>query len=259
MEGSTSGRLADVVAIVTGSGHGIGRALAHGLSSHGASLAVADLDGEATQKVTQEIIDMGGAAVGRQTDVGAAESVEAMAQTAVREFGRIDVLVNSAAIITTIPVSRGAFDEIDPQEWDRVMHVNVKGTWLACRAVAPHMRRQKYGKIINVSSGTALKGTAGRIHYVASKAAILGLTRTLAMELGKDNICVNTIAPGSTLSEEDPSPEVVAHREKAAKSRALARVQTPHDLVGAVVFLASHDSDFITGQTLVVDGGSIMH
>jgi 3-oxoacyl-[acyl-carrier protein] reductase len=137
--------------------------------------------------------------------------------------------------------------------------VNLRGTWLASCAVIPQMRKQGYGKIINISSGTALKGSASRIHYVTSKAGILGFTRSLAQEVGPDNICVNCVAPGSTLSEENPDEDVVKMRTAAVSSRALRRVQTPGDLVGAVAFFASPDSDFITGQTLVVDGGSCMH
>jgi 3-oxoacyl-[acyl-carrier protein] reductase len=169
------------------------------------------------------------------------------------------VLVNNAAIFATVPMSRSPFDQIDPAEWDRMMAVNLRGTWLACRAVIPQMRKQGYGKIINISSGTALKGSASRIHYVTSKAGILGFTKTLAMEVGKDNICVNCIAPGSTLSEENADEALIKYRQAAASTRALQRMQTPEDLVGAVVFFASADSDFITGQTLVVDGGAHMH
>jgi 3-oxoacyl-[acyl-carrier protein] reductase len=156
-------------------------------------------------------------------------------------------------------MSRAPFDEIDPAEWDRMMAVNLRGTWLACRAVVPHMRKQGYGKIINISSGTALKGSSSRIHYVTSKAGILGFTKTLAQEVGKDNICVNCVAPGSTLSEENPDEGIIRMRTAATATRALQRVQKPEDLVGAVAFFASADSDFITGQTLVVDGGSAMH
>ena len=130
---------------------------------------------------------------------------------------------------------------------------------LSARAVVPQMRKQAYGKIINVSSGTALKGSPSRIHYVTSKAGILGFTKTLANEVGKDGICVNCVAPGSTLSEENPDEDILKMRAQAANARALKRVQTPEDLTGAVVFFASADSDFITGQTLVVDGGSCMH
>ncbi len=156
-------------------------------------------------------------------------------------------------------MSRGRYDEITLDEWDLMMRVNVRGTWQACRAVIPTMRAAGYGKIVNISSGTALKGSAGRLHYVSSKAAILGLTKTLAREVGRDCVRVNCVAPGSTLSEENPDHDVVTHRQARAADRALPRVQVPEDVVGAVSFFLGRDSDFITGQTLVVDGGSFMH
>jgi 3-oxoacyl-[acyl-carrier protein] reductase len=247
-------RLEGRVAIVTGGGHGIGRAYAGRLVEEGAQIVIAELDGPAGERVAAEL---GGLAV--RTDVADEKSTNEMARRTVERFGRIDVLVNNAAIFATVPMSRAPFDEIDPAEWDRMMAVNLRGTWLACRAVIPQMRKQKYGKIINISSGTALKGSASRIHYVTSKAGILGFTRTLAMEVGQDNICVNCIAPGSTLSEENPNEGIVKYRQAAASTRALQRMQKPEDLVGAVAFFASSDSDFVTGQTLVVDGGAHMH
>jgi len=165
------------------------------------------------------------------------------------------VLVNNAAIFSTIPMNRGGIDTIDPAEWDRMMTVNLKGLFYCTRAVLPAMRQQKAGKIINISSGTALNGSAGRIHYVTSKAGVIGFTRTLAREVGEDNINVNAIAPGSTLSEENPSEEVLKMRGARLADRALKRVQLPKDLVGTMLFLASPLSDFMTGQTVAVDGG----
>jgi len=247
-------RLEGRVAIITGGGHGIGRAYAQRLAQEGAKIVIAELDRPAGERVAAEL---GGLAV--QTDVATEASVNDMARRAIERFGRIDVLVNNAAIFATVPMSRAPFDQVDPAEWDRMMAVNLRGTWLACRAVIPQMRQQRYGKIINISSGTALKGSASRIHYVTSKAGILGFTKTLAMEVGKDNICVNCIAPGSTLSEENADDSIVKYRQAAASTRALQRMQKPEDLVGAVAFFASSDSDFITGQTLVVDGGAHMH
>ena len=253
------GRLEGRVAIVTGGGHGIGRAYAMRLASESARIVVAELDGKAGQAVAEELKAAGHEALAVRTDVADPASATAMAAAAVKQFGRIDVLVNNAAIFATVPMSRSPFDEIEIEEWDRMMSVNMKGTWLACRAVIPHMRRQGYGKIINISSSTSIKGSSSRIHYVTSKAGILGFTRTLALEIGKDNICVNCIAPGSTLSEENPDADVLKMRGDAAGLRALKRVQKPQDLTGAVVFFASADSDFITGQTLVVDGGNCLH
>jgi 3-oxoacyl-[acyl-carrier protein] reductase len=254
-----NGRLKGRVAIVTGGGHGIGKAYAARLAAEGARLVVAEIDGKAALAVANELKAAGHAALGIRTDVADPDSVAQMARATVDLFGRIDVLVNNAAIFATVPMSRAPFDEIAVEEWDRMMSVNLKGAWLASRAVIPQMRKQGYGKIINISSGTALKGSPSRIHYVTSKAGILGFTKTLANEVGKDNICVNCVAPGSTLSEEDPDEGVVKMRTAAVSTRALKRVQTPEDLTGAVVFFASADSDFITGQTLVVDGGSYLH
>lgn len=253
------GRLAGRVAIVTGAGHGIGKAYARRLGEEGARVALAELDAKAAAAAAEELGATGIEALGIPTDVADAASCEAMARTTTERFGRIDVLINNAAIFATIPIARVPFDEVDPEEWDRLMAVNLRGTWLACRAVVPQMRAQGYGKIVNISSSTVFDGPPTRIHYVTSKAGIVGFTRVLARELGKDNICVNCIAPGSTLSEADPDEDVVKMRSAAAAGRALKRVQKPEDLVGAAAFFASADSDFITGQTLVVDGGGTMH
>lgn len=254
-----SNRLAGKVAIVTGAGHGIGLAYARRLASEGASVVIAEIDGEAAEKAAKELISSGFSALATTTNVVHPQSLEEMTSKTLERFGRIDVLVNNAAIFSTIPMSRSPFDEIDIQEWDAMMAVNVKGAWLASRAVTPTMKTQMSGKIINISSGTALKGSASRIHYVTSKAAILGFTKTLAKEVGPYNINVNCVAPGSTLSEQNPDEEILAFRKSGANDRALKRVENPDDLVGAVAFFASPDSDFITGQTLVVDGGSYMH
>ena len=254
-----AGRLEGRVAIVTGGGHGIGKAYALRLAQEGAKLVIAELDENAGSAVARELTAAGHEAFAVRTDVSDAQSVENMAAATMERFGRIDVLVNNAAIFATIPMSRAAFDRIEIAEWELMMNVNVKGPWLASRAVVPHMRAQGYGKIINISSSTAIKGSASRIHYVTSKAGVIGFTKTLANEVGADNICVNCIAPGSTLSEENPDDGILKMRKDAAAVRALKRVQEPADLTGAVVFFASADSDFITGQTLVVDGGNFFH
>jgi len=252
-------RLSGRVAIVTGGGHGIGRAYARRLAEEGAAVVIAEIDARAAEDAAAQLRTGGFDALAIPTDVADQASTEEMARRTVEKFGRLDVLVNNAAIFATVPMSRVPFDKIDPAEWDRMMAVNLRGAWLACRAVIPQMRAQRYGKIVNIASGTALKGAATRIHYVTSKAGILGFTKSLALEVGRDNICVNCVAPGSTLSEENPDEGIVKMRTAAAATRALQRVQTPEDLVGAVAFFASSDSDFITGQTLVVDGGACMH
>ncbi len=252
-------RLEGRVAVVTGAGHGIGKVIARRLAQEGARVVIAELDGAAGQAAAAALAKEDLEAMAVAVDVTRADSLREMSTQVVDRYGRLDILVNNAAIFSTIPMSRAGFDGISEAEWDAMMAVNVKGTWLACMAVVPQMRAQNYGKIINISSGTALKGAPSRIHYVTSKAGILGFTKSLAQEVGGDNICVNCVAPGNTLSEENPDDETVKFRAAAAGKRALKRVQKPEDLTGAIVFFASADSDFITGQTLVVDGGGHMH
>jgi 3-oxoacyl-[acyl-carrier protein] reductase len=254
-----TGRLVGRVAIVTGGGHGIGVAYCESLAHEGASVVVADLDGAASLAVAERLRAAGGKVIGVRTDVADENSTSALASEVLAQFGRIDVLVNNAAVFATIPISRVIAEEIPLEEWDLVIRVNLRGPFLACRAVLPSMKANGFGRIINISSGTVFEGVATRLHYVTSKAGIIGFTRTLSKELGPFGITVNCIAPGSTLSEENPTPEIVAMRQAHAANRAIKRVQTPADLVGAVVFLASDDAGFITGQTLVVDGGAAMH
>jgi len=251
-------RLKDRVAIVTGGGHGIGAAYCEGLAREGAAVVVAELDAGAGKEVAEKLGKAGHRALAVATDVADEQSTKEMAAQVLRAFGRIDALVNNAAIFSTIPMTRGRIDEISPEEWDRMMLVNLKGTFLACRAVLPAMRQQRSGSIINISSGTVFAGPPTRIHYITSKAGILGFTRCLAREEGPNGIRVNTIAPGSTLSEENPTPELIAFRKERIGARALPRLQYPADLVGAAIFLASDESGFMTGQTLVVDGGAVM-
>jgi 3-oxoacyl-[acyl-carrier protein] reductase len=245
------------VAIVTGGGHGIGRAYCLGLGEAGVKVVIADIDAPAAEKVAGEVVKQkDGKAIGIRTDVADEGSTKQMAKAAIDQFGRIDILINNAAIFATVPMNRGGIDSIDPAEWDRMMAVNLKGLFFCCRAVLPAMREQKSGKIVNISSGTWLHGSPGRIHYVTSKAGVVGFTRTLAREVGDDNINVNAVAPGSTLSEENPTEEIIKYRQARLDDRALKRVQVPQDLVGAVLFLSSPLSDFMTGQTVVVDGGA---
>jgi 3-oxoacyl-[acyl-carrier protein] reductase len=252
-------RLAGRVALVTGSAHGIGKAYAQRLAREGATLVIADLDGGAATAVAAELAKSGGTAIGVQVDIADPASTNVMGKLALDAFGKVDILVNNAAMFSRVPMSRVPFEQLDVGEWDRMMAVNLRGMWLACKAVVPQMRAQKYGKIVNISSSTVWERTPTRIHYVTSKAGVIGFTRNLAAELGPDGITVNCVAPGSTLSEEAPSEQTVQFRSLAAKNRAIERLQKPEDLVGAVAFFASPDSDFITGQTLVVDGGSVYH
>jgi len=247
--------LKDKVAIVTGGGHGIGKAYCLAFGRAGTRVVVADIDGPAAQQVAAQMDREGAKALGLRVDVADEESTRRMAAVTLEHFGRIDVLVNNAAIFATIPMNRGGIETIDPAEWDRMMAVNLKGVFFCARAVLPTMRAQKSGKIINIASGTVLYGSAGRIHYVTSKAGVIGFTRTLAREVGDDNIQVNCIAPGSTLSEENPTEAVIHMRQAAVQARALKRIQKPEDLVGTMLFLASPLSDFMTGQTVSVDGG----
>ncbi len=250
--------LKDKVAIVTGGGHGIGRAYCLGFGGAGARVVVADIDEPAAVKVAKEVTTQTDAkSLPVKVDVASEESTQTLAKRVLEQFGRIDILVNNAAIFATIPMNRGGIDSIDPAEWDRMMAVNLKGLFFCCRAVLPAMRQQKSGKIVNISSGTALNGSAGRIHYVTSKAGVIGFTRTLAREVGEDNINVNALAPGSTLSEENPTEEIIKMRQARLSDRALKRVQVPQDLVGTVLFLSSPLSDFMTGQTVSVDGGVV--
>jgi 3-oxoacyl-[acyl-carrier protein] reductase len=248
--------LKDKIVIVTGGGHGIGKAYCLGFGQAGSHVVVADIDKPAADQVSAEVMRQKGAqALALHTDVANERSTNEMAAAVLQRFGRIDVLINNAAIFATIPMNRGRIETIDPAEWDRLMAVNLKGLFFCCRAVLPSMRAQKSGKIINIASGTVFSGSAGRIHYVTSKMATIGFTRTLAREVGDDNINVNVLAPGNTLSEENPSQEVIRLRQSSAGLRALKRVQTPQDVVGAMLFLASPLSDFMTGQTVNVDGG----
>lgn len=251
-------RLRDKVVIVTGGAHGLGRAYCLGLATEGASVAVADIDKQGALVTAQEIEAEGGKAKALKVDVSIPGSTQEMAKKTVECFGKIDVLVNNAAIYMRPAMSVGPFYDLDLDEWDRVIAVNLKGPFLCVRAVFPYMRKQSKGKITNVTSNLFFSAQGNFTHYIASKGGVVGLTRALAKELGQFNINVNCIAPGSTLSEE-PSDEALEYRKRVLPMRAIQRVEVPEDLVGTVIFLASSDSDFITGQTIVVDGGRALH
>lgn len=258
INGLANGRLRDRVAIITGSAHGIGLAYAKRFVQEGAKIVIADIDGEGAERAASGIRASGGEAVAMTVDISNFEMCRNMAQTAVEKFGKIDALVNNAALFSRIPMTRARFDAIPEEEWDRMFQVNVKGIWHTCRAVIPYMEKQGKGRIVNISSSTVYQSSGTRIHYVSSKAAVIGFTRTLAREVGSSNITVNCVSPGSTLSEENPSEETIAYRNKRIDDRSIQRVQLPADLAGTVVFLCSDDSAFMTGQNLIVDGGQVM-
>ncbi len=253
------GRLQDQVIIVTGGALGIGRAYCEGFAAGGARVVVADINAQAAEETAKALSQKGHDALAVEVDVAEPEAITRMAQATVDQYGQIDGLINNAALFQRPAMSRVPFDEIPIEEWDRLMAVNLRGVFLGCRAVVPHMRKQGGGKIVNISSGTVYFGSINLIHYVTSKAGVIGFTRSLARELGEDNINVNCIAPGLTISTEDVSESRMALEAQRLHARSLKRSQTPQDLVGTAIFLCSSESDFMTGQTLVVDGGAQMH
>jgi NAD(P)-dependent dehydrogenase (short-subunit alcohol dehydrogenase family) len=220
---------------------------------------IADIDAPGGEATAKAIADSGGSAWARTTDVRRYSDVQALIQETTRRFGRVDVLLNNAAIYVTQQLWKGPVEELPLDEWDRVMEVNLKGVFLCSKAVIPIMKQQGSGKIINIASGTFFSGSGNMPHYTSAKGGVVALTRVMARQLGEWGINVNCMTPGSTMSEEAVSDEVLKRREGSVDKRAFRRIETPADIVGTAVFLASSDSDFITGQLLVVEGGGIMH
>jgi 3-oxoacyl-[acyl-carrier protein] reductase len=243
--------------IITGGGKGIGKVYAQEFARAGARVLAADIDGAAVHAVAKEIRAAGGDAVGIEIDISDADSARAMAETACTHFGGIEVLVNNASLMSALP--RRSWLEIPVEEWDRVMAVNLRGMFLACRAVFPAMRERGRGKIVNISSSRVWEGVPNRLHYTTSKAGVIGFTRALAREVGEFGITVNAVTPGLTLSDTQVSSSSSNHLAARSQGRALDRPQIPDDLVGAVMFLSCAASDFMTGQTINVDGGKAMH
>lgn len=253
-------RLRDKVAIVTGAARGLGRSFSLRLAQEGAKIVAMNIvlrpkDKEDLDETVKQIKALGAEATPFVGDVSVVKDTAAMAEAAVKAFGKVDILINNAAIYDGL--KRRPFYEIDPDEWDLVMKVNVKGAFLCTRAVFPYMKNQGYGKIVNIASEVFFTGSHGFAHYVASKGGIIGMTRALAIELGPHGIRINCVAPGFTDTE---ASRGIADVTKYDTSKTpLGRVVKPEDLTGAALYLASPDSDFVTGQTILVDGGRVMH
>ena len=254
---SDKGRLQGRVAIITGAAQGIGAEYARAMALEGAAVVLADVvDASA---VADAIKQAGGRALALKVDVTSPESTQRMAQATVEAFGHIDVLVNNAGLFTNLTLK--PFEQIDSAEWDRVMAVNVRGVFECCKAVVPEMRRRQYGKIVNIASGTVFKGAPMMLHYVSSKGAVVAFSRALAREVGDAGIRVNTLAPGLTASDNvlnNPAWQGAISANNIA-SRAIKREATPADMSGTLIYLCSPESDFVTGQVIVIDGGSVMH
>lgn len=251
----SGGRLEGKRVVVTGAAKGIGRAFALRLAAEGARVLAADVDAGGLAEVCSEAEAAGATAIAAQADVSSSEQTLALGETAREEWGGLDGLVNNAAVIAGL--RRRPFDQVSEEEWDRVLEVNVKGAWLCARAAVPLMRAAGGGSIVNLASEVAYSGSPGLVHYVASKAAMIGLTRVLAKELGPEGIRANAIAPGYMETEGTRAlSEGVAYDTGAT---ALGRLGEPEDLLGAAVFLLSDESAFVSGQTLLVNGGRILH
>jgi 3-oxoacyl-[acyl-carrier protein] reductase len=245
------------IVIVTGGGKGIGKVYAQEFAKAGARVVAADIDEAAAKGVAAELSAGGLEALGLGADIASEASVATMTQAALDRFGTIDVLINNASLMSVLP--RRSWLEIPVDEWDRVMEVNLRGMFLCCRAVFPTMKAQQRGKIVNISSSRFFEGSPNRLHYTTSKAGVIGFTRALAREVGEFGVTVNAVAPGLTASDTQVSSTSGNYLAARSSGRAIDRVQTPEDLVGAVMFLSSPASDFMTGQTLLVDGGKMMH
>ena len=251
-------RLDGRVVLLTGGAKGIGRHYAKALAAEGARLMIADI-ADASDVAAEIAREHGANSVASAvTDVSDEAAVKALVAATMERFGKIDVLVNNAALFA--PLKEQKLTDIDVAVWDRVMAINLRGPFLMVKHVAPHMIAQRYGKIINIGSGSVMRGIPWMMHYVTSKGGVQAMTRVMSRELGEHGIRVNTLAPGFTMSDtvvaENPG-HVHTARERAVASRALKRDEQPQDLLGALIFLASADSDFVTGQTLAVDGGNV--
>lgn len=252
-----SGRLDRKIVVITGAARGLGAVYAKAYAGEGAKVCVSDILNPGD--TVKEIVDEGGEALGLTADVTNLKECVDMAGKVVEVYGGIDILVNNAALFVDLP--RRTFLDIETEEWEQVMSVNVRGSFNCAKAVTPHMRKRGSGVILNIASSTALKGIPFTLHYVTSKGAIIAMTRALARELGDDQIRVNALAPGLTMSEAVVKADktFAPYNEASIRGRAIKREQIPDDLIGAAIFLASDESAFVTGQTFVVDGGDIVY
>jgi 3-oxoacyl-[acyl-carrier protein] reductase len=242
------------VAVITGAGQGIGRAFAKAFAEAGAIPVIAERNEGRAAAVAEEILKANGKVLAVTTDVADEASVEEMREVVEDEFGRIDILVNNAAIFSTLEMR--PFEQIPLQEWEQVMRVNVTGAFLCARAVLPAMRRRKWGRIINMASGAVALGRPNYLHYIASKAALIGMSASMARELGPDGITVNAILPGATFTEIERKTVTAEQKQRIIAMQCIPRAETPEDLIGTALFLASDASAFITGQTINLDGGA---
>jgi 3-oxoacyl-[acyl-carrier protein] reductase len=249
-------QLKDKVAIVTGAARGLGRAYAEALAREGAAVVAGDV--RDCNETIDTIKKAGGRALGVTLDVASLASCQAMADAAMKEFGRVDALVNNAALYANL--KGGRFDQLDEAQWDRVMQVNVKGVWNGCRAIVPIMRKQKSGSVINISSLAPVYGLPYALDYSVSKGAVIAMSRSLARELGRDWIRVNAVAPSAVMTEgtrEFFGEKLEKAKEVIAAGQSLQRNLDTGDLTGTIVYLASDASRFVTGQTIMVDGGTV--
>jgi 3-oxoacyl-[acyl-carrier protein] reductase len=245
--------LKDRVVIVTGAGQGIGRVFAKAFAKAGARAVIAEINEEKAATVAAEILEADGQALAVTTDVADPNSIAEMIEVVTDEYGRIDVLINNAGIFSTLEMR--PFDQIPLEEWEQVLRVNLTGPFLCARAVLPAMREAKWGRIINVGSGAVRLGRPNYLHYIASKAALAGMSLSMARELGADGITVNAILPGATFTEIERKSVTPEQKERIIAIQCVPRAEIPHDLAGAVLFLASDAAGFITGQSINLDGG----
>ncbi len=246
--------VADKVVVITGAGQGIGRTFAKSFASAGAKVVIAERNMEKARAVEREIASGNGHATVIETDVADEASVKRLGAGVEQAFGRADVLVNNAAIFSTLDMR--PFDQIPLAEWEQVLRVNITGPFLCVRAMLPLMRRNKWGRIVNMASGAVTLGRPNYLHYIASKAALAGMTHSMARELGPDGITVNAVLPGATYTEIARKTVTPEQKERIVAMQSIPRPQIPEDLVGVVMFLASDASAFMTGQELTVDGGA---